>query len=170
MNTFAQTIFGAIQVYAKKDYKDRCVDPEGRKAFLKHVNCATPDKQKRIYDCVHGYVGQINHQINLHSEMSKEDRIATSCCSISQLHECLLDTIKEICPQSLDYWNSKIIMTEHMENTCGSFQTVKYCDANANPKFWPKLKKVFHGPEQEGVEIKYRSPITALIVYMSQRE
>lgn len=102
--------------------------------------------------------------------MSKEDRIQTSCCSISQLHECLLSGIKTHCPKSLSYWTSKIIMTEHLENTCGAFQSVEYCDANANPKFWNELKKVFVSPEQEGIEIKYRSPITALIVYMSQKD
>ena len=88
MSTFAQTIFGAVQTYAKKDYKDRCVDPDGRKAFLTHISCSTdPAAHDKIYANVHGYIGQLNYLINLHSSMSKEDRIQTSCCSISQLHE-----------------------------------------------------------------------------------
>ena len=170
MSPFAQTIFGTIQSFAKRDYKDRCVDLDGRKAFLEHISCAknSAEGRQKIYDCVHGYIGQLNHQINLHSTMSKEDRIQTSCCSISQLHECLLDNVKQICPNSLPYWKSKIVLSEHMENTCGSFQSTQYCDANANEKFWSQLKKIFLAPEKEGVEIKYKSPITALIVYMSQ--
>lgn len=168
LNSFAQTVFAAIQQLAKKDFKDRCVDPEGRKAFLKNVNCAKEavDRQ-HIFNCVHGFLGQINHQIDTHAAMSREDRIQTSCCGIAQLHECLIENVKKVCSNSFDYWKSKMIMSEHMEATCDKFQTVEYCDANAAPNFWPKLKKVFISPENEGVNIKYNSPVTALIVYMS---
>ena len=82
----------------------------------------------------------------------------------------MFENIKGTCPNSLAYWKSKIIMTEHMENTCGPFQTVAYCDANANAQYWSKLKKIFASPENEGVEIKYKSPVTALIVYMMQSD
>ena len=116
MNTFAQTMFGLIQSRAKKDFKERCNDPTGRKEFIKHINCAKQNIDKEhVYNCVHGFLGQLNHQINTHASMSKEDRVVTSCCSISQLHECLLDNVKRICAGSLDYWKAKLIMTEHME-------------------------------------------------------
>ena len=82
----------------------------------------------------------------------------------------MLANIKQDCPKSFAYWRSKIILTEHMENTCGPFQSIAYCDANANAQYWPKLKKIFESPENEGVEIKYKSPVTALIVYMSQTD
>lgn len=89
MNTFAQTIFGAVQTYAKKDYKDRCADPEGRKLFLQHIACSTDSgSHDKVYANVHGYIGQLNYLINLHASMSKDDRIQTSCCSLSLLHEC----------------------------------------------------------------------------------
>lgn len=82
----------------------------------------------------------------------------------------MLANIKTACPSSLDYWKSKIVVTEHMENTCGPYQTVAYCDANANAQYWTKLKKIFDSPENEGVEMKYKSPVTALIVYMQQTD
>ena len=170
-NPVARRIFDAIHKVAKKDFNDRCVDPAGRRAFLEHVVCAKNTiNRDKINSCVHGFTGQLNHQINQHASMTKEERIQTSCCGIAQLHECLITNVQSACPKNLAYWRRKIIMTEHMEKTCGEFQTVDYCDENASARFWPKLKRVFISPEGEGVDFKYQSPATALIVYMSQRD
>ena len=165
-----KVIFDDIHKVASKDFKDRCVDPAGRKAFLKHIVCAkNAVNRDKINGCVHSFVGQLNHQINLHPSMMKEERIQTSCCGIAQLHECLIASVKSACPKNRAYWRSKIILTEHMEGACGAYQTVDYCDENATVQFWPKLKSVFLSPDSEG-EFKYKSPATALIVYMSQKD
>ena len=81
-----KVIFDAIHKVATKDFNDRCVDPEGRKAFLKHIVCAKDAvNREKINACVHGFVGQLNHQINLHPSMSKGERVQTSCCGIAQV-------------------------------------------------------------------------------------
>ena len=168
MSSATKMIFSGIHKIAQKDFIDRCVDPAGRRAFLEHIVCAkNAVNRDKVNRCVHGFVGQLNHQINLHASMSREERIQTSCCGISQLHECLMANVQALCPKNLAYWRGKIIMNEHMEKACGEFQTVDYCDKNASAQYWPKLKRVFIAPENEGVEFKYKSPATALIVYMS---
>ena len=169
MGPFAQTMFGVMQYDAKKSYNQRCVDPNGRKEFLKHIQCGKEKKNMEpLHICVDNYVSQIDYITN--KATNKEDQLGGMCCSVLQLHKCFVTKTGEICdkvtgPETKEYFDRTFTasISEGMDYTCSQYRNLDMCKANLKAEVWEPLFKIGEDAAKEHQVSRFHSPITVMM-------